>query len=148
MAVDNFWERIPLHQMSDQQWESLCDGCARCCMLKLENEETREVHYTAVVCKLLDQQKCRCTRYPQRHQLVPDCVVLTPTATLEFTWLPKTCAYRTVAEGRTLPWWHPLVSGDPETVHTAGISVRDKVVSQADVHAEAHEEMIVNWVEQ
>ena len=146
--MDEFWKQIPLRQMSVQQWESLCDGCARCCMLKLENEETHEVHYTAVVCELLDQQKCRCTRYPERHRLVSDCVVLTPATTLEFSWLPKTCAYRTVAEGRSLPWWHPLVSGDPETVHTAGISVRDKVVSEADVHAEAHEEMIVTWVEQ
>jgi len=146
--MDEFWKHTPMQHMSTQQWESLCDGCARCCMIKLEDEDTRQVHYTAVVCELLDQRQCRCTRYAQRHRLISDCVVLTPATTLEFSWLPKSCAYRTLAEGRPLAWWHPLVSGDPDSVHRAGISVRDKVVSEADVHSDAQQEMIVTWVEQ
>ncbi len=143
-----FWQSKSLQQMNDEEWESLCDGCARCCMIKLEDESTRQVHYTAMVCELLEQQSCRCTRYPQRHQLVPDCVVLTPRRTEDFHWLPRTCAYRTLAEGRPLAWWHPLVSGRAETVHEAGISVAGKVVSAADVHEEDHEDMIITWVEQ
>ncbi len=146
--MTDFWKEKSLQEMTDGEWESLCDGCARCCMIKLEDEETSEVHYTAVVCDLLDLDECRCTRYPQRHELVPDCVVLTPARALDFSWLPLTCAYRTLAEGRDLAWWHPLVSGQPETVHEAGISVRDKVVPAAAVHEEQQQDMIVTWVEQ
>jgi len=146
--MTNFWQDLSLHEMSDAQWESLCDGCARCCMIKLEDEDDGEVYYTAVVCDLLEQDQCRCSRYPQRHELVPDCVVLTPNAATEFAWLPTTCAYRTLAEGRPLAWWHPLVSGSAETVHEAGISVRGKVVAESSVHAHEHEDMIVTWVEQ
>lgn len=137
-----------MHEMSTVQWESLCDGCARCCMIKLQDEDTHEVHYTAVVCDLLDLDACRCSRYPQRHELVPDCVVLTPERAGEFSWLPVSCAYRTLAEGRELAWWHPLISGRAETVHEAGISVRAKVVPAAMVHEEDQQEMIVTWVEQ
>ena len=142
-----FWETKRLHEMSDEEWEALCDGCARCCMIKLEDEETEEVHYTALVCDLLDQQACRCSRYPERHALVPDCVVLTPQRATDFHWLPQTCAYRTLAEGRPLADWHPLVSGDAESVHAAGISVRGKVVAASDVHESEHEFMVVQWVE-
>jgi hypothetical protein len=117
-------------------------------MIKLEDEDTHEVHYTAVVCDLLDLDACRCSRYPQRHELVPDCVVLTPARAREFSWLPVSCAYRTLAEGRELAWWHPLISGRTETVHEAGISVQAKVVPAAMVHEEDQQEMIVTWVEQ
>jgi uncharacterized protein len=134
--------------MSEREWELLCDGCARCCMIKLEDEDTGQVHYTAVVCDLLDLDVCRCKRYPQRHELVPDCVVLTPDRAAEFAWLPTTCAYRMLAEGRDLQWWHPLVSGNPDSVHEAGISVRDKVVPESSVHEDDQMEMIVTWVEQ
>lgn len=146
--MTKFWQQKELAQMSDAEWESLCDGCARCCMIKLEDEDTREVHYTAVVCDLLALDVCRCTRYPERHELVPDCVVLTPERAADFAWLPTTCAYRTLAEGRELAWWHPLVSGRQDTVHEAGISVQDKVVPEAMVHEDDQQDMIVTWVEQ
>ena len=143
-----FWQEKPLEQMTDAEWESLCDGCARCCMIKLQDEDSGDVHYTALVCDLLDLDSCRCTRYSERHVLVPDCVVLTPARTSEFHWLPVSCAYRTLAEGRELAWWHPLVSGSDATVHEAGISVRGKVMPAGAVHADEQEDMIINWVEQ
>jgi uncharacterized cysteine cluster protein YcgN (CxxCxxCC family) len=143
-----FWREKTLQQMSQAEWEALCDGCARCCMIKLQDDDTDEVHYTALVCDLLDIEACRCTRYPERHALVPDCVVLTPQRAKDFHWLPRSCAYRSLAEGRDLAWWHPLVSGSADTVHEAGISVRGKVMPEAAVHADEQESMIINWVEQ
>ena len=116
-------------------------------MVKLQDEDTDEVVYTSIVCDLLDQQACRCTRYPERHALVTDCVELSVAKVSEFHWLPKSCAYRTIAEGRDLEWWHPLVSGDRETVFTAGIAVRGKVVAESEVLAEQEQDMIVRWVE-
>jgi uncharacterized cysteine cluster protein YcgN (CxxCxxCC family) len=113
--------------MSPAQWESLCDGCAKCCVTKFEDEETGAIHYTDVACFLLDHDSCRCGDYPNRSARVPDCVTLT-VATLERPhWLPETCAYRRVAEGRPLPQWHPLVCGDPDLVHRGGHSVRGRV---------------------
>ena len=143
-----FWQEKTLQRMSQAEWEALCDGCARCCMIKLQDDETDEVHYTALVCDLLDVEGCRCTRYPERHTLVPDCVVLTPKRAKDFQWLPRSCAYRTLAEGRELAWWHPLVSGSTDTVHQAGISVQGKVMPETAVHVDEQEAMIVNWVEQ
>lgn len=146
--MNRFWETKTLAQLTEQEWESLCDGCARCCMIKLQDEDTQEVHYTAAVCDLLDLERCTCTQYPRRHALVADCVVLTPQAALDFSWLPTTCAYRRVAEGKPLMDWHPLLSGNSETVHEAGISVRDKVVHEGTVHEEELETMVINWVQQ
>lgn len=143
-----FWKEKSLKEMTREEWESLCDGCARCCLHKLEDEDTGDVHYTAVACQYLDQDQCRCTEYERRNELVPNCVWLTPDSVEEFQWLPATCAYKLVAEGRDLAWWHPLVSGDPDTVHQAGISVRGKVIDERHVHPDAHEEQIIRWVEQ
>ena len=141
-----FWEHLTLEEMDDSQWEQLCDGCARCCMIKLQDEDTDEVFYTSMVCDLLNMGTCRCTDYPNRHTRVPDCVVLTPSRATEFGWLPYTCAYRRLAEGRGLADWHPLVSGDPQSVHEAGFSVRGRVVKESAVHPDEHEEMLVTWV--
>ena len=132
--------------MSVEEWESLCDGCARCCLHKLEDEDSDEIFYTAVVCRYMDEN-CHCTEYKERSVLVPDCVHLTPVAALDYKWLPKTCAYRTVAEGRELLWWHPLVSGSTETVHEAGISIQDKCVSELHVHPDSLEDQVITWVE-
>jgi uncharacterized cysteine cluster protein YcgN (CxxCxxCC family) len=122
-----FWRAKTLAEMSEGEWESLCDGCARCCLVKLEDEESGAIHYTDVGCTLLDAGACRCRDYGNRQAKVPDCVRLAAANVSELSWLPPTCAYRLVAQGRDLYWWHPLVSGDPETVHAAGISVRGRV---------------------
>jgi len=140
-----FWETKPLSAMTDDEWESLCDGCARCCLHKLEDEETGEVHYTDIACRLLDLGRCRCRRYAERTRLVPDCVSLRGAPPEAFRWMPSTCAYRRLAEGKPLEWWHPLVSGDPRTVHEAGISVRGRVVRERDVHPDDAQDRIVDW---
>ncbi|MAI55213.1 MAG: hypothetical protein CMP96_12720 [Gammaproteobacteria bacterium] len=143
-----FWETKTLRQMSSEEWESLCDGCARCCLHKLEDEESEEVFYTDVACQYLEQDACRCTEYQDRNRLVPNCVWLTPDDVDTFHWLPTTCAYRLIAEGQALPSWHPLVSGRAESVHEAGISVAGRCVSEAFVHDEDFEDRIIHWVEQ
>ena len=145
MADAPYWRTKTLEEMTREEWESLCDGCARCCLIKLEDEETGEIAYTDIACRLLDTGTCRCTRYRQRLRLVPECVDLTPEQVRSLDWLPSTCAYRLVAEGRDLAWWHPLVSGDPETVHKAGISVRGRVVPER--RGDDPEERIVTWPE-
>lgn len=126
-----FWKTKSLDEMSSAEWESLCDGCARCCLVKLEDEDTGDVHLTRLSCALLDPGTCRCSDYPNRFARMPDCVEISPAKLKEIDWLPPTCAYRLVQEGRDLFWWHPLVSGDPETVHAAGISVRGWTKSEA-----------------
>ena len=141
-----FWRTKKMSEMTAREWESLCDGCGRCCLNKLTDVDTGETVYTDVGCKLLDGQTCRCTDYKNRQAKVRDCVRLTPRNVKRLTWLPPTCAYRLVAEGRDLAWWHPLVSGDPETVHAAGISVRGKVAaSEKDVPDERLVDFIVSW---
>ena len=125
-----FWKAKPLETLSRAEWESLCDGCGRCCLHKLEDEDSGDIVQTNVACRLLDLNTCHCTRYPERKRLVPDCVVLTPENVSQLPWMPATCAYRLVAEGKDLPWWHPLVSGEPETVDIAGISVKTFAISE------------------
>jgi len=143
---DPFWRTTPLEQMTAEQWESLCDGCGRCCLVKLEDEETGRIFATDVGCRLFDAGTCRCHNYTNRSREVPDCVTLTPKDVRELPWLPPTCGYRLVAEGRDLPWWHPLVSGDPETVVAAGVSVRGRVHANEDeLPEEEVAERIVNW---
>jgi uncharacterized cysteine cluster protein YcgN (CxxCxxCC family) len=140
-----FWKRKPLEALDPEEWESLCDGCARCCLAKLEDEESGAIAWTDVGCLLLDGETCRCRDYPGRADVVPDCVRLTPEAVRSLSWLPPSCAYRLVAEGRDLYWWHPLVSGDPETVHAAGVSVRGRTVPEADWPVERWEDRLVHW---
>lgn len=128
-----FWQTRSLAQMTREQWESLCDGCGRCCLIKLVDDLTDELYFTRIACRLLDCDSCRCRDYENRQSMVPDCVVLSPEVLDLLPWMPSTCAYRLLHEGKTLAWWHPLVSGRPETVHEAGISVRGKVVREQDV---------------
>ena len=124
-----FWKAKPLERMNPQEWESLCDGCGKCCLSKLEDEDTGAIYWTSVGCRLLDVQSCRCRDYPNRLKTVEDCVALTPANVRTITWLPQTCAYRLVAEGRELYWWHHLVSGSRDTVHEAGMSVSGRVTA-------------------
>jgi hypothetical protein len=141
-----FWRVKPLDAMTAEEWESLCDGCARCCLVKLEDEDSGEVHFTDLGCKLLDAKACRCLDYRRRQRRVPDCVRLTPEAVRSLSWLPVTCAYRVLAEGGELAWWHPLVSGSPETVREAGVSVRGRVAaSELDLPMDHWPERIVRW---
>jgi uncharacterized cysteine cluster protein YcgN (CxxCxxCC family) len=134
MVRPEFWRHHRLDQLTRAEWEALCDGCAKCCLIKLEDEATEEVAYTDIACRLLDLGACRCGNYPLRRQLVSGCVVMDPTNVERvLTWMPRTCAYRLVHEGRDLEPWHPLISGDPESVHRAGISLRGRMVSEYDV---------------
>jgi len=128
-----FWKRKSLAAMTPAEWESLCDGCGKCCLLKLQDAETDEISYTNVACRLLDAQTCRCTKYAARHRYVPDCVRLSPRKIRELPWMPSTCAYRLLAEGKDLPAWHPLVSGSTDSVHAAGMSVRGRTVPEREV---------------
>lgn len=124
-----FWKTVPLEAMTPTQWESLCDGCGKCCMAKLEDEDTGDIHFTSVACRLFDAAGCRCEDYADRFARVPDCLKLTPDNVRTLPWLPSTCAYRLVAEGRDLYWWHHLVSGSRRTVHEAGVSMRGRVTA-------------------
>lgn len=143
----HFWERKSLAELSQDEWESLCDGCGKCCLHKLEDEDTGEVHYTCVACRYLDANTASCREYEQRLALVPECIDLQPEDVAQFHWLPQTCAYRLVAEGKPLYDWHPLISGDANTVHKAGISVRGRVLAEGDVAEDELEDYIVRWVE-
>ena len=138
-----FWKTKSLAEMTGAEWESLCDGCARCCLEKLEDEDTGEISFTDGACSLWDTGACRCTDYANRLEFIPECERLTPQNVTTLEWIPSTCAYRLVAEGRDLYWWHPLVSGDPETVHQAGISVRGRATPEKDV--KDWEDHIVTW---
>jgi uncharacterized cysteine cluster protein YcgN (CxxCxxCC family) len=138
-----FWE-MPSSKMTRPEWEALCDGCGKCCLNKLEDEDTNEVVLTRVACRLLDDQTCLCTHYENRHQFVPDCIVLTPeTIQSHMYWLPQTCAYRLIHQGNPLPDWHPLISGRASSVHEAGISVQEMTVSEFDTPFEEWEDHII-----
>jgi len=131
--MEPFWKTKSLEEMSKQEWESLCDGCAQCCLQKLEDMDTREVYVTQIVCGLLDLETCQCTAYGERSKLVPSCVTMTPNDARNIKWMPNTCAYRLLAEKRPLPEWHPLISGSKSSVIEADISIKDKVISENDV---------------
>ncbi len=140
----NFWQRVPMDQMSDAEWEALCDGCGRCCLNKLEDPDTGQVALTRVACRLLDGDTCRCGQYDIRHQFVPECIRMTPkTLPLHVYWLPGTCAYKRLHEGDGLPDWHPLITGTPQTVHDAGISVQGWTIPEFEVDEEDWEDHII-----
>lgn len=145
MTEQPFWKTKPLTELNQEEWESLCDGCGLCCLNKLEDWDTGEVAFTSVACRLLDGDSCRCVDYENRQATVPDCIQLTPKTVEEITWLPPTCGYRLVRDGEDLYWWHPLVSGDPETVHQAGISARGRTVSETEVDVDDFEDYLVDW---
>jgi len=127
---EQFWKTKSLAEMTCEEWESLCDGCARCCVHKLEDDASGEVRYTNVACRFLDIETCRCTQYPYREQVGAQCLCLTAETVRKLTWLPPTCAYRLLAQGKELPAWHPLLTGDPGSALKAGISVRNRVIPE------------------
>lgn len=142
-----FWEDKTLDEMTASEWEALCDGCGRCCLLKLDDVDTGRIYTSDVRCKLLDGETCRCTDYPNRQAKVKDCIKLTPENVTTISWMPQTCAYRRIADGRGLAWWHPLVSGDPETVVAAGVSVRGRTVGELEVEDGEWEDHVADWPE-
>ena len=144
MGEKPFWQTVPLAEMDDAQWEALCDGCAKCCLVKLQDEDTDEIVFTDIVCNLLDQENCRCTHYAERTRLVPDCVKLTKDNLDKIDFMPPSCAYRLLHEGQDLPDWHPLVSGDPDSVVAAGMSVKGRVIPEIMFEGDA-EDRAVDW---
>ncbi|EKF73463.1 hypothetical protein A11A3_13500 [Alcanivorax hongdengensis A-11-3] len=142
---ERFWE-LPLEQLDQQEWEALCDGCGRCCLVKLEDEESGELAFTDAACRFLDSRRCQCTVYSDRHREMPDCIQVTPALARDSHWLPRTCAYRLRAAGQPLASWHPLISGRADSVRRAGISVTGKVVSELTVDEDDWEEHIIHWV--
>ena len=143
----DYWRETPLAEMTAYQWEALCDGCAKCCLQKLEDEDDGEVYYTRLACQLLDLETCQCTDYPNRLQRVPNCLQLSADKLEDFHWLPVTCAYRLVAEGKDLPDWHPLISGSRESVHTRKISLRDRAKSELSVPEADWQDEVIHWVD-
>ncbi len=138
-----FWRRYPLDSLPRDEWEALCDGCGKCCLIKLEDEDTGQVSYTSIACRLLDLKTCRCGNYALRRQLVPGCVTLDRDSLVgALDWMPETCAYWLVAEGRELEPWHPLLSGDPDSVHAAGVSLRGRMTPEYDVPEEDWEDFV------
>lgn len=145
--AEAFWKTKSLRQMSKSQWEALCDGCGKCCLIKLIDEVTDELHFTKVSCRLLDCHTCQCGNYENRKEVVNDCVILSPRLIEELQWMPSTCAYRLIYEGKDLFWWHHLVSGDMDTVHEAGISVRGRAISERHVEDKDLPDYIDKWAE-
>ena len=142
-----FWESKSLAELNASEWEALCDGCGKCCLAKIEDADDGEISFTRVACRLLDTEQCRCQDYENRIEKVPDCLHLSADNIADIPWLPSTCAYRLLYEGKPLYEWHPLISGSSETVHSAGISVRGRVISEQFVHPDGLEDHIVHWIE-
>lgn len=141
---ERFWETVALDDMTREEWEALCDGCGKCCLNKLEDADTGEVWLTRVACRLFDNETCRCGQYETRKSLVPECIVLTPAGIeAHMYWLPQTCAYRLLYEKTPLPGWHPLISGDPNSVHAAGISMQNQTVPEFDIPEDDWEDHII-----
>ena len=144
----NFWKTKTLSEMTNQEWESLCDGCAKCCLHKLEDEDTGDIYFTSIACRLLDLTSCRCTRYAERTQIISDCVDLRQLEATQYHWLPSSCAYRLLHEGKDLPEWHPLLTKTPDSVEKAGISIRSYArIETKDDDLEDLEDFILDWLE-
>ncbi|NOR69351.1 MAG: YcgN family cysteine cluster protein [Methylomarinum sp.] len=141
----NFWETKKLSEMTTKEWESICDGCGKCCLNKLEDEDTGEIFFTSVVCNLIDLDTCRCTRYLERTTLILECLDLKQHDFSEYNWLPSTCAYRLLTDGKELPSWHPLVSGDQESVKDAGVAISSFAMKESDV--DDLEDHIIEWLD-
>lgn len=141
----SFWKTQKLAEMTDEQWESLCDNCGKCCLHKLEDEDTGNLYFTSVACHLIDLNSCRCTRYRERHRLVPECLDLRQLKPAEYAWLPATCAYRLLADGKELPSWHPLLSKNPDSVRDAGVSIGSYAIKESE--ADDLEDYIIEWLE-
>ena len=139
----DFWIHKTLAEMSLEEWEALCDGCGICCLFKVEDEDSREVHLTNVACRFLDLKTCTCQLYDQRISAMPTCIKLSPSKVENLTWLPETCTYRLILHGKPLPDWHPLVSGDPTSIHRAGISVLGKVIRESSANMNKLEEYVI-----
>ncbi|KAA0439623.1 MAG: YcgN family cysteine cluster protein [Candidatus Thioglobus sp.] len=144
---NNFWQTLSLKEMTKAQWESLCDGCGRCCLHKIEDEDSNEIYFSNVVCRYIDEETCRCTHYKTRQSLVPDCLSIYPDWAEKFRWLPPTCAYRLLSEGKDLFVWHPLISGSVDSVHLAGISVRGRTFKDDEIDPNDIHKHIITWVD-
>lgn len=142
-----FWKQKKLEELTKQEWESVCDGCGKCCLFRLEGE-VGEYFTTNVICKLFDEATCQCTNYLNRQNIVPTCLVLNPELVRTLDWMPITCAYRLLAEGKDLPWWHHLVSGSRDTIHQIGVSVRGKIEHEKDIDLDDIEDHVVDWFDQ
>jgi uncharacterized protein len=144
---EKFWESKSLKEMTREEWESLCDGCGKCCLIKLEDEETSLIHFTNVVCQYLDQKRCKCTVYETRRKWVPTCLKLQPDELDGLHWMPSSCAYRLLHEGKSLPAWHPLLTGSRQSMIDTGNTITGRVISEEYVHDEQLQEHIVHWVD-
>lgn len=145
--MENFWQTKTLAQMSTDEWELLCDGCAKCCLVKLEDYDSGEIFHTNVTCELLDTESCRCSNYDGRHGVVDDCIQLDQKNIISLGWLPQSCSYRLIEDGKPLPEWHHLITGSRETLHSYGASLQGKVVSELNVHDDDIEDHIIQWVD-
>lgn len=141
-----FWHQRELEDFSPEEWEQLCDGCAKCCLHKLEDEDSGEVFFTRVACRLLDHSSCRCSHYQNRFTRVSGCIQVTVAMARSDAQLPSTCAYRLIAQGKALPDWHPLISGNAQGAVEAGASVAGRVIDEQYVHPDSFEEHIITWV--
>lgn len=141
----SFWKTKTLAEMTTEEWESLCDNCGKCCLNKLEDEDTGEIYFTSAVCDLIDLETCRCTRYTERCTVVPECIDLKQHDFAEYNWLPSTCAYRLLTDGKELPAWHPLVSGNPDSVQEAGVSISSYAMKESEV--DDLEDHIIEWLD-
>jgi uncharacterized cysteine cluster protein YcgN (CxxCxxCC family) len=142
--LPNYWKGKTLEQLSPEEWEALCDGCGQCCLFKLEDEDSGDLYLTNVVCRFLDHQTCQCQVYPERHKEVPTCVQLTPQNVLELKWIPPTCAYKLIVEGKDLPDWHPLVCGERESLRKTEFFIGDRVISETEADMDDLENYVIS----